>query len=67
MSRVTFDVYGSAQPQGSKTKMPNGAMLEGGTAELRANRRNWRSAVAAAAADALADQLDGRQMDGPLA
>ena len=36
MSRVTFDVYGSAQPQGSKTKMPNGAMLEGGTAELRA-------------------------------
>ena len=66
MSRVTFDVYGSAQPQGSKTKMPNGAMLEGGTAELRANRRNWRSAVAAAAADALADQLAGRQMDGPL-
>ena len=66
MSRVTFDVYGSAQPQGSKSLMPNGAMLEGGTAELRANRRNWRSAVAAAAADALADQLAGRQMDGPL-
>ena len=47
MSRVTFDVYGSAQPQGSKSLMPNGAMLEGGTAELRANRRNWRSAVVA--------------------
>ena len=31
MSRVTFDVYGSAQPQGSKSLMPNGAMLEGGS------------------------------------
>lgn len=46
---VSFQVVGDPTPQGSKTKMPNGAMLEGGTAELRAKRINWRNAVADAA------------------
>ena len=49
MRVVSFQVVGDPTPQGSKTKMPNGAMLEGGTADLRAKRINWRNAVADAA------------------
>jgi crossover junction endodeoxyribonuclease RusA len=63
MATTTFDVLGIPQPQGSKTQMPNGAMLEGGRAHLRANRADWRSAVAAAALDARAEV---GMFDGPL-
>jgi len=58
---VAFDVIGDPTPQGSKTKMPNGAMLEGGTADLRAKRINWRNAVADAARERveLVGKLDG--------
>lgn len=63
---VAFIVYGDPTPQGSKTKMPNGAMLEGGTADLRTKRINWRNAVADKAAEVLADQCAGERMDGDL-
>jgi len=43
---VTLDVYGIPAPQGSKTRMPNGAMVEGSSATGRAKLKNWRSAVA---------------------
>lgn len=59
----TFTVVGDPTPQGSKTKMPNGAMLEGGTADLRAKRINWRNAVA----DAARDQAENvGKLDGDL-
>ena len=58
---ITFEVVGDPTPQGSKTKMPNGAMLEGGTAPLRAKRKDWRNAVAdaARAVAAIEGKLDG--------
>lgn len=59
-----FTVVGDPTPQGSKTKMPNGAMLEGGTADLRAKRINWRNAVADAARD-VAENVG--KLDGDLA
>lgn len=61
MTTIRFDVIGVPTPQGSKTKMPNGAMLEGGTANLRAKRIDWRNAVADAAREqaAVHGTLDG--------
>lgn len=61
---ICFRVYGIPTPQGSKTRMPNGAMLEGGSKTQREARRDWRSAVATAAAGAanaleLTAPLDG--------
>jgi len=46
---VKFIVYGTPTPQGSKTKMPNGAMVEGGSKVQRDMRADWRTAVATAA------------------
>jgi len=43
-------VYGIPAPQGSKTRMPNGAMVEASSATGRAKLVNWRSACADAAA-----------------
>ena len=43
-------VYGIPAPQGSKTKMPNGAMVEGSSATGRAMLADWVSACADAAA-----------------
>lgn len=48
---VTFEVLGTPTPQGSKTRMPNGAMVEGRSAGQRAMHRSWRTAVAEAARD----------------
>lgn len=67
---ITFVVLGTPAPQGSKSRMPNGAILEGKSAGERARHRDWRSAVAAAAADAAAvAAADGHTvpLDGPLA
>ena len=61
---IAFSVLGLPAPQGSKTKMPNGAMLEGSSRGQRERHRNWRSAVAEAAREAAAD-LDA-PLDGPL-
>lgn len=62
---VTFDVFGVPAPQGSKTRMPNGAMVEGGSATGRARHRDWRSAVADAANAAF--WAETRQIDTPVA
>lgn len=51
MTTVQFNVYGIPAPQGSKTKMPNGAMVEAASAVGRAKLTDWRSACATAAAD----------------
>lgn len=52
---VQFDVIGLPAPQGSKTRMPNGFMVEAGREKLEP----WRTAVSAAAA--------GREtVDGPV-
>ena len=58
---VIFDVLGDPTPQGSKTKMPGGVMVEGGSREQRDRRVNWRNAVADKAREAAAQVgcLDG--------
>jgi uncharacterized protein YjiS (DUF1127 family) len=43
---VDLRVIGVPAPQGSKTRMPNGAMVEGGSAAGRAKHLAWRTAVA---------------------
>lgn len=60
---VAFEVLGIPAPQGSKTRMPNGAMLDGGSKVSRASHRAWRGAVAQAAKD-IAGQVG--MLDGPL-
>lgn len=54
MTTVVFSVHGVPAPQGSKSRMPNGAMVESSSATGRAKLANWRSACA----DAAADQAD---------
>ncbi len=44
-------VPGVPAPQGSKTRMPNGAMLEAGSAVGREKLRTWRNAVTATAVE----------------
>jgi Holliday junction resolvase RusA-like endonuclease len=63
MTAVEFEVVGTPTPQGSKTRMPNGAMIEGRSAGQRSMHRSWRSAVAEAARDV----ADGAEpLTGPL-
>ena len=58
-----LEVLGDPAPQGSKTRMPNGAVIEGASAAQRVKHANWRGALAAAARDA----ADGRApLDEPL-
>lgn len=52
---ITLNVVGLAAPQGSKTKMPNGAMVESASATGRAKLVEWRRAVADAARKATAE------------
>ena len=61
---VDLRVLGVPAPQGSKTRMPYGALVEGGSSTGRAAHRAWRTAVAEAAAHA----MTGRDapLDGPL-
>ena len=46
-----FRIYGIPAPQGSKTRMPNGAMVEGSSTSGRVKLRDWRSACATTAAE----------------
>ena len=64
MTLVTFEILGVPAPQGSKTRMPNGAIVEGGSRTGRAKHKAWRHAVAAVARD-IAAGLDG-PLDEPL-
>lgn len=50
---IVLEVVGLPAPQGSKTRMPNGAMVEGGSKSGREKHRNWRSAVAEVGKDAV--------------
>ncbi len=54
-----FIVLGEPGPQGSKTRMPNGAMVEAASATGRAKTKAWRTAVAEKAADVVGPPLDG--------
>ena len=57
---VEFEVVGLPAPQGSKTLMPNGALLDGKSPAARARHKAWRNAVAAAA------MATGHHYDCPL-
>lgn len=67
MTTISFDVVGTPAPQGSKTRMPNGAMVEGRSTAQRQGHAHWRSAVAQAARSAMASQGLTSPLDGPLA
>lgn len=55
-----FEILGVPAPQGSKTRMPNGAMIEGSSTTGRAKQKSWRAAVVETAHDvALASPYDG--------
>lgn len=65
-SPVHFEILGDPSPQGSKSRMPNGAIIEGATAGQRAKHKAWRSAVADTARD-VAGWYDGAApLDGAL-
>lgn len=60
---MRLTVYGVPAPQGSKTRMPNGAMLDGKSPAARAKHKAWRTAVTEAAIE----RMDGAPpLDGPL-
>ena len=61
---VKFNIIGLPAPQGSKTRMPNGAMVEGSSTSGRARLRDWRSTVAAVAHQQR--QLVEVPFDGPV-
>jgi Holliday junction resolvase RusA-like endonuclease len=49
---ITFTVIGLPAPQGSKTRMPNGAMVEAASKTGRDNLRSWRDSVITACREA---------------
>lgn len=60
---IAFRVLGHPAPQGSKSRMPNGAIVEGRSTGQRVKHKAWRSAVA----DTARDHLDpAGPLDGPL-
>ncbi len=59
---IEFRVLGVPAPQGSKTRMPNGAILEAGSQTGREKHRTWRTAVAEAAHQ----HRPETPLDGPL-
>ena len=63
---IHFEVCGWPAPQGSKTRMPNGAMLDGGSKGARDRHKNWRSAVADTARDIAQHDDVAAPLDGPL-
>lgn len=64
--RTYFEVVGTPAPQGSKTRMPNGAMLDGRSKGAREGHANWRAAVAEAARTARSRLPGTEPLDGPL-
>lgn len=62
---IEFEIIGLPSPQGSKTKMPNGAMVEGGSKVARDRQRDWRTTVAQTARD-IAASLDDAPLDEAL-
>lgn len=62
---IRLDVDGIPAPQGSKTKMPNGAMVEAGSKTGREKHRSWRAAVTEAGR-AWVDEHQAEPLDGPI-
>lgn len=56
IEHAEFTILGLPAPQGSKTRMPNGAMVEGSSTSGRAKHKSWRAAVAETAADVWGDR-----------
>jgi crossover junction endodeoxyribonuclease RusA len=52
---ATLEVPGIPAPQGSKSRMPNGAILEGASTAQRQRHSDWRTAVAQVARETAAD------------
>lgn len=63
---ATLRVVGIPAPQGSKSRMPNGAIVEGSSKTGRAAVAAWRGAVADAARSWIVER-GCPPMDGPLA
>lgn len=42
---AAFEILGVPAPQGSKTRMPSGAVIEGSSDTGRAKHKSWRAAV----------------------
>lgn len=63
---ITFEVVGLPAPQGSKTRMPNGAMVEGGSQTGRENHKSWRAAVTEAARNVAGHEDIAAPLTGPL-
>lgn len=61
-----LNVVGLPAPQGSKSRMPNGAILEGKSAAQRLKHKSWRGAVEDAARAWVAEH-NAAPFDGPLA
>lgn len=53
---TTLRILGVPAPQGSHTRMPNGAMVEASSATGRRKHKDWRAAVKDAAQTALAER-----------
>lgn len=66
MTAVSFEVVGLPSPQGSKTRMPNGAMLDGRSAGARERHKSWRTTVAEVARDVAGHDDVDAPFDGPL-
>lgn len=62
---IRIDVIGIPASQGSKTRMPNGAMVDGTSATGRAKLVEWRRAVADAGRAWLVDNPQG-PLSGPV-
>ena len=59
---AAFEVLGVPAPQGSKTVMPGGFLVEGSSKTGRAKHKAWRGAVA----DVARDVADDEPYDGAL-
>lgn len=59
---AAFEVLGVPAPQGSKSVMPNGHVVEGSSTTGRAKHKAWRTTVAETARDV----ADDDPHDGPL-
>jgi Holliday junction resolvase RusA-like endonuclease len=59
---ASFDIIGLPAPQGSKSVMPGGRLVEGSSTSGRLKHKSWRAAVAEASRELAGDEPH----DGPL-
>lgn len=53
---AAFEILGVPAPQGSKTRMPTGAVIEGSSDSGRAKHKSWRAAVVETARELAMDE-----------